>query len=129
MMQYNIISSFIMAAYFAVQFVAAIPLEDNAARSCSCAGRSYGATVVQNGINKARSGGASNYPHQYRNFEGFSFGCSGNTYFEYPIISGSVYTGGAPGADRVIYDNNGSFCACLTHTGAPTTNGFVECRF
>lgn len=125
----HVVSLLLVAACFFSQLGGAIPLEGRAAKSCSCAGRSYSATVVQNGINEARDGGADAYPHQYHDYEGFSFGCSGSTYYEYPIVSGSIYTGGSPGADRVIYDNNGSFCACLTHTGASTTNGFVECSF
>lgn len=109
---------------------------------------------------------SSDYPHEYHNFEvslklnwkdvigsdldnvlqGFNFGCSGSTYFEYPILTSGTYNGGSPGADRVVYDNLDNFCctskifdfahsilvlclACLTHTGAPSTNGFVECNF
>jgi hypothetical protein len=79
--------------------------------------------------------------------QGFTFGCPGSTYYEYPILAdGDLYSGGSPGADRVIYDNDGNFCgecrylkqgsvlmlvnlACLTHTGASTYDGFVECTF
>nr|AAB32829.1 RNase Po1=guanine nucleotide-specific RNase [Pleurotus ostreatus, fruit bodies, caps, Peptide, 101 aa] [Pleurotus ostreatus] len=97
-------------------------------RSCNCAGRSFTGTDVTNAIRSARAGGSGNYPHVYNNFEGFSFSCT-PTFFEFPVFRGSVYSGGSPGADRVIYDQSGRFCACLTHTGAPSTNGFVECRF
>ncbi|KAI0715366.1 Ribonuclease/ribotoxin [Earliella scabrosa] len=70
----------------------------------------------------------SGYPHQYHNFEGFSFpSCSGE-FFEFPLQHNRVYTGGSPGADRVIYDTRGRFCACLTHTGAGGNN-FLECDF
>ena len=31
-------------------------------------------------------------------------------FFEYPLKKNSVYTGGSPGADRVIYDEDGDFC-------------------
>ncbi|KIL71750.1 hypothetical protein M378DRAFT_64891, partial [Amanita muscaria Koide BX008] len=70
------------------------------------------------------------YPHQYKDFEGFTFDqCSGSTYYEYPLIAGDVpYNGKSPGADRVVYDNSGNFCACLTHTGA-SGNNFQECSF
>ncbi|EKM84190.1 hypothetical protein AGABI1DRAFT_110753 [Agaricus bisporus var. burnettii JB137-S8] len=115
---------------FLFQAVKAIPFDLEArAQACNCAGRSYSATSVQNGINKALSGGAGDYPHEYHNFEGFNFGCSGSTYFEYPILTSGTYNGGSPGADRVVYDNLDNFCSCLTHTGAPSTNGFVECNF
>ncbi|KIK30331.1 hypothetical protein PISMIDRAFT_87794, partial [Pisolithus microcarpus 441] len=52
--------------------------------------------------------------------------CNGEL-FEYPLEQGYVYTRGSPGADRVIYDSSGDFCACLTHTGSSKHDGFVEC--
>ncbi|KAI6136481.1 Ribonuclease/ribotoxin, partial [Pisolithus sp. B1] len=58
---------------------------------------------------------------------GFSFPSCSSEFFEYPLEQGYVYTGGSPGADRVIYDSSGNFCACLTHTGAAKHDGFVEC--
>ncbi|KAK7694995.1 hypothetical protein QCA50_002183 [Cerrena zonata] len=95
---------------------------------CNCAGTKFTASDISKAIVKADDGGASNYPHQYHDYEGFSFpSCSGE-FFEYPIKSGSVYTGGSPGANRVIYDEDGDFCACLTHTGA-SGNDFLECSF
>jgi len=96
---------------------------------CSCGNNDYTSGDVVNAINQAEGGGGGNYPHQYRDTEGFTFpSCSGE-FFEYPLEEGRVYTGGSPGADRVIYDDAGDFCACLTHTGAPGRNGFVECSF
>ncbi|KXN86778.1 Guanyl-specific ribonuclease Po1 [Leucoagaricus sp. SymC.cos] len=90
-------------------------------------GRSYSATNLRNGISKALSGGAGDYPHEYHDFEGFDFTTCSGTFFEFPILTSGTYNGGSPGADRVIYDQSGRFCACLTHTGASTTNGFVRC--
>lgn len=60
---------------------------------------------------------SSDYPHQYHDFEvggyrqkGFPFpSCSGE-FFEYPLEAGTTYDGGSPGADRVIYDEDGDFC-------------------
>lgn len=46
------------------------------------------------------------------------------------LIGGAVYTGGAPGPDRVIFDFKGGMCdysGSITHTGAPNQNGFVGC--
>ena len=39
--------------------------------------------------------------------------CSGESdYNEFPILSsGSLYTGGSPGADRVVFSDNGVYCA------------------
>lgn len=42
--------------------------------------------------------------------QGFSFPSCGGELFEFPLEHGHVYTGGSPGADRVIYDDSGDFC-------------------
>ncbi|KAH9947719.1 ribonuclease T1 [Amylocystis lapponica] len=94
---------------------------------CTCGDNSYSNSDIENAINQAEGSGGGDYPHQYHDYEGFSFSCSG-TYYEYPLESGSTYTGGSPGADRVIYNDSDDFCACLTHTGASGDN-FVECTF
>lgn len=46
--------------------------------------------------------GSDKYPHQYNDYEGFSFPTA-SPWYEFPILSSySVYTGGSPGPDRVI---------------------------
>ncbi|KAI0756788.1 ribonuclease ribotoxin [Daedaleopsis nitida] len=95
---------------------------------CKCAGDSYTSSDIDDAIKAAKAGNASDsdYPHQYHDYEGFSFqSCSGE-FFEFPLKENGIYTGGSPGADRVIYDTSGNFCACLTHEGA-SGNNFVEC--
>ncbi|KAI0756771.1 ribonuclease ribotoxin [Daedaleopsis nitida] len=95
---------------------------------CGCAGHAYTSSDIFNAIDEAEEGGASGYPHQYHDYEGFSFpSCSGE-FFEFPLKHNGIYRGGSPGADRVIYDSRGDFCACLTHTGA-SGNDFLECDF
>ncbi|PCH33916.1 Ribonuclease/ribotoxin [Wolfiporia cocos MD-104 SS10] len=89
----------------------------------------YSYSDITNAINEAEDGGASDYPHQYHDYEGFDFSSCSGEYYEYPLESGEVYEGGSPGADRVIYDSYGDFCACITHTGASSYDGFVECDF
>lgn len=42
-----------------------------------------------------------------------------------PRTSG-VYTGGSPGADRVVFNTNGEYAGAITHTGA-SGNDFVGC--
>lgn len=67
------------------------------------------------------------YPHQYYDYEGFSFPTA-SPWYEFPILSSYVaYTGGSPGADRVIFDKNGAFDSLITHTGA-SGNDFVACK-
>lgn len=62
----------------------------------------------------------------YHDYEGFTFPVSG-TYYEFPILSsGSVYSGGSPGADRVIFNTDNQLAGVITHTGA-SGNNFVEC--
>ncbi|KAF8632998.1 hypothetical protein AX15_001595 [Amanita polypyramis BW_CC] len=120
----------LVAFLLATSVVNGLVIEPRQVNGCNCAGRSYSNAYLDDSIAAAEGGGAGNYPHQYNDFEGFSFpNCTG-TFFEYPILTGGVlYNGGSPGADRVIYDTSGDFCACLTHTGAPMTNGFLECSF
>ncbi|CDO73459.1 hypothetical protein BN946_scf185013.g94 [Trametes cinnabarina] len=95
---------------------------------CDCAGIRYTETDILNAIDKAEDGGASDYPHQYHDYEGFDFPSCRGTFYEYPLEHNRVYSGGSPGADRVIYDSRGDFCACLTHTGA-SDDDFLECDF
>ncbi|PYH97636.1 RNase Ms,minor [Aspergillus ellipticus CBS 707.79] len=67
------------------------------------------------------------YPHVYHDYEGFDFSVSG-TYYEYPIMDDfDVYTGGSPGADRVIFNENDELAGLITHTGASSEDGFVQC--
>jgi len=70
--------------------------------------------------------GSDEYPHQYNDYEGFSFPVSG-PYYEFPILSSyKVYTGGSPGADRVIFNGNDDYAGLITHTGA-SGDDFVQC--
>ncbi|KAL7784554.1 Ribonuclease/ribotoxin [Trichoderma ceciliae] len=67
------------------------------------------------------------YPHQYNDFEGFKFPTA-SPWYEFPILSSfKVYTGGSPGADRIIFDSKGNFDSVITHTGA-SGNDFVACK-
>ncbi|KAI0961940.1 hypothetical protein AcV7_000907 [Taiwanofungus camphoratus] len=101
-------------------------LEKRQSNGCTCGDNFYSRDDIVNAINEAEDGGASDYPHQYKDYEGFSFPSCSKEYYEYPLEQGSVYRGGSPGADRVIYDYYGDFCACITHTGAEGDE-FVEC--
>ncbi|KAK9413295.1 putative Ribonuclease/ribotoxin [Seiridium unicorne] len=83
--------------------------------------------ALAKGYSLEKSGSTLNdYPHQYNNYEGFSFPTSA-PWYEFPILSSyAVYTGGSPGADRVIFDGSGNFDSLITHTGA-SGNNFVAC--
>ncbi|KAK8117752.1 uncharacterized protein PG998_006033 [Apiospora kogelbergensis] len=75
---------------------------------------------------QAQTLGSGKYPHQYKNFEKFDFP-SAAPWYEFPILSSAkVYTGGSPGADRVIFDNKGTLDSLITHSGAKG-NSFVNC--
>ncbi|KAI1470110.1 ribonuclease-domain-containing protein [Daldinia caldariorum] len=113
--------------------VAAAPVvEDRAAQAATtCGSTYYSATQVNQAAQKAcsyySSGSApGGYPHTYNNYEGFSFSVSG-PYLEFPLLSsGSVYTGGSPGPDRVVINTSCKLAGEITHTGA-SGNNFVGC--
>ncbi|KAK7049891.1 hypothetical protein VNI00_005321 [Paramarasmius palmivorus] len=126
-MRFNFASVLAVLAIAQVEVLAAVV--ERQSNGCNCAGTSYSSSDVRSAVSRARTGSTINgYPHQFRNDEGFSLSCS-SPFFEFPLKKGSVYSGGSPGADRVIYNSGGSVCACVTHNGAPTTNGFVLCDF
>lgn len=86
-------------------------------------------TAVSNGYSLYQSDseeGSSDYPHTYNDYEGFTFPVDG-PYQEYPILkSHKAYSGGSPGADRVIFNTDGEFAGVITHTGA-SGDDFVSC--
>ncbi|KAL0941984.1 Guanyl-specific ribonuclease F1-like protein 1 [Colletotrichum truncatum] len=86
----------------------------NAAASAAC-----------NHVRAGSQAGSSTYPHRYNNYEGFNFAVSG-PWYEFPIRSSGVYTGGSPGADRVVINGNCGLAGAITHTGA-SGNNFVGC--
>ncbi|EKJ76954.1 hypothetical protein FPSE_02829 [Fusarium pseudograminearum CS3096] len=97
-----------------------------------CGSTSYSAAQVKAAANAAcqyyqndDTAGSSTYPHQYNNREGFDFPVNG-PYQEFPIRTSGVYTGGSPGADRVVINTNCQFAGAITHTGA-SGNNFVGC--
>ncbi|KAK7429803.1 hypothetical protein QQZ08_003648 [Neonectria magnoliae] len=98
----------------------------------TCGSTSYTAAQVRAAANAACSyyrqgttAGSSTYPHRYNNREGFDFLVSG-TYQEFPLRRSGVYTGGSPGADRVIINTACAYAGAITHTGA-SGNNFVGC--
>ncbi|KAJ9130530.1 hypothetical protein NKR23_g12151 [Pleurostoma richardsiae] len=110
---------------------AAISLEERATCVYTCGSVCYWQSDIDDALAKGyslyQSGSTLNdYPHQYNDYEGFSFPTS-SPWYEFPILSTyKVYTGGSPGADRVIFDSKGNFDALITHTGA-SGNNFVAC--
>ncbi|KAJ4990074.1 ribonuclease [Stagonosporopsis vannaccii] len=113
------------------------PVEDaalEARQSCyvKCGSTCYTSAQVtaarNSGYNYVKQGGTaggSTYPHKYNNYEGFDF-LVGGTYYEFPLKTGGVYTGGSPGADRVVFNGSGQRAGEITHTGA-SGNNFVAC--
>ncbi|KAJ7794030.1 Ribonuclease/ribotoxin [Mycena olivaceomarginata] len=74
---------------------------------------------------------ADSYPHEYfvESSEHIELFCSGSSFLEYPILPGGVaYSGGSPGADRVVFTTSGTYCVVITHTGAATEDGFMSCE-
>ncbi|KAJ3723835.1 Ribonuclease/ribotoxin [Lentinula raphanica] len=96
--------------------------------------------------------GEDSYPHIYHDYEDLDMYCSGSTWYEvrvyisksksdkelsaltwmcpsqYPILKGgTAYSGGDPGADRVVFNPSGTYCAVITHTGA-SDDDFLACK-
>ena len=70
--------------------------------------------------------GNDKYPHEFDDREGFDITISG-PWYEFPILNTfKVYTGGSPGADRVVFTGDGTLALVVTHTGA-TNDNFLEC--
>ncbi|KHN97719.1 Guanyl-specific ribonuclease F1 [Metarhizium album ARSEF 1941] len=116
-----------------VALASAAPADLQARDATSCGGVQYTSDDVQAAADTAcdhvRSGshaGSSTYPHRYNNYEGFDFPVSG-PYDEFPILkSGAVYSGGSPGPDRVVINDDCELAGVITHTGA-SGNNFVGC--
>ncbi|EHK18378.1 uncharacterized protein TRIVIDRAFT_47489 [Trichoderma virens Gv29-8] len=118
-----------------VAFASAAPLDELTKRDTATCGKVYySASAVSAASNAAcsyvRAGstaGGSTYPHQYNNYEGFRFKGLSKPFYEFPILSsGKTYTGGSPGADRVVINGQCSIAGIITHTGA-SGNAFVAC--
>lgn len=75
------------------------------------------------------------YPHQFDNREMITFyDCPGKVapFREFPIRrDGTLFTAGKKQKkDRIVYKhtaNGYEFCGVMTHQGAPTKSGFLEC--
>ncbi|KAF2707471.1 ribonuclease-domain-containing protein [Pleomassaria siparia CBS 279.74] len=117
---------------FLVPSIAALPAVEKRA-GATCGSVVYTAAAVNAASVKACSyynagttAGSSTYPHTFNNNEGFSFAVSG-PYQEFPILSsGAIYSGGSPGADRVVINTSCKQAGTITHTGA-SGNNFVKC--
>ncbi|KAK2609084.1 hypothetical protein QQS21_002311 [Conoideocrella luteorostrata] len=78
-------------------------------------------------VKKGTSVGTNRYPHQYKNLEKFKLSGLTGPFYEFPILSnGQVYSGGSPGADRIITTQDCKQAGVLTHQGA-SGNAFREC--
>ncbi|KAI0200709.1 guanine specific ribonuclease N1 [Astrocystis sublimbata] len=110
---------------------AAIEKKQSCAKTCGdvCYSQSDLDAAVSQGYGYQEDGeqvGSNDYPHQYNNYEGFNFPDPG-PWYEFPILSsGAAYTGGSPGADRVVFNADGLFQDAITHEGA-SGNNFVGC--
>lgn len=121
----------LIVSALSVAGVAARAVEQRATCVYTCGSVCYWQSDIDDALAKGyslyKSGDTENdYPHQYNDYEGFDFPTS-SPWYEFPILSSyDVYTGGSPGADRVIFDSKGNFDSLITHTGA-SGNNFVAC--
>lgn len=114
------------------------PLLSTSYSSDGKAGTTYSQSDIDNAATAAlyyyangETIGKDKYPHQYNDYEGFEFECSA-PYLEFPIEQGGTYSGGSPGANRVVIgtvssdDSSAQYCAVITHDGE-SNNNFAEC--
>jgi ribonuclease len=107
------------------------PLTTSPGTSYSQANINDAATAALSYYAQGQTVGSDSYPHQYNDYEGFSFSCTG-PFLEFPIQTSGTYSGGSPGADRVVIgsissdDSSAQYCAVITHDGQ-SGNGFGEC--
>ncbi|KAI6781489.1 Guanyl-specific ribonuclease F1-like protein [Emericellopsis cladophorae] len=120
------------AIFLGLTVVSAAPTVVTRDEPADCGGKSYTAQQVSNAIDEGCSyfesgSDVNSYPHRYNNYEGFDFKGLDGPFQEFPIISGGVYTGGSPGADRVVFtEDSCALAGTITHTGA-SGNAFVAC--
>ncbi|KAF4556219.1 Guanyl-specific ribonuclease F1-like protein [Elsinoe fawcettii] len=125
---------FSSAILFASALAGPIPAADAAPaldkRQTTCGSKYYDANdaklALNAGCQRFNAGTTvSGYPHRYNNYEGFEFDVPG-PWQEFPIIDNKAYTGGSPGADRIIFNEYCEVAGFITHTGA-SGNNFVGC--
>ncbi|KAL9531941.1 Guanyl-specific Ribonuclease [Sphaerulina musiva] len=136
-MQFSFLSAALLFAVGTVSAPTALPADGNVIvtrqSATTCGSYQYTAARVRAALNQGvmyynngQQVGDNDYPHTFNNREGFNFAVSG-PYQEFPILqNGNVYTGGSPGADRVVFNTNGAYAGAITHTGA-SGNNFVGC--
>ncbi|KAF5349555.1 hypothetical protein D9756_008803 [Leucocoprinus leucothites] len=86
--------------------------------SCKCGSTLYSSDDVDAAMEQGQETnpfpvfGTRSYPHRFGNREQIDFKphCDSEDYVEFPLKQGVPYTGGAPGADRVIYSTENAFC-------------------
>ncbi|KAK3990913.1 Ribonuclease/ribotoxin [Cladorrhinum sp. PSN332] len=128
-------SAVLLAAAYALSLTAA--QGTSSISSISCGSKTYTKQQVDDATAEGCRLFASNqqignnkYPHRFNNFENLVFATSG-PYQEFPIVSNGNYSGGSPGADRIVFNPNYQggcvYVGSMTHTGAATNNGFVTC--
>ena len=127
---------FALASLLLVQGSLALAQPDLETRACDytcgrkCYSRSAANDAKEAGYNYHQQGetvGRGNYPHKYNNYEDIDFPVP-PTYYEFPILSsGKTYSGGSPGADRVIFNEEDELAGLITHSGADG-NGFEACE-
>jgi hypothetical protein len=100
--------------------------------STTCGSNAYSSTKVSaalkagcNYLQKGKTVGSDKYPHKYSDYEKFTFPVDG-PWYEFPIKESGTYSGGSPGADRVIFNAQCEYAGSITHTGA-SGNDFVGC--
>lgn len=114
---------------------AAAPIELDA--QCSCGQALFTSEDIRNARDAAVAAiqhhqTISAFPTAFTNSEGFKFipaKCGSGPYVQFPLLSGRVYHGGSPNANRIVlHSGTNTFCGCITHIGAHPATSFVQCQ-
>ncbi|KAG5982261.1 hypothetical protein E4U55_002152 [Claviceps digitariae] len=116
-------------------FVSLVAVVAAISESAKCGPNRYSSSAVAAAVDaacprvkKGTTVGRNSYPHEYKNFEKFSFNGLRGPYYQFPIMqNGQIFQGGNPGPDRVILTKDCTTAGVLTHQGA-SGNAFLECN-
>ncbi|KAH0610439.1 uncharacterized protein H6S33_011966 [Morchella sextelata] len=115
-----------LSALIALTLAASAIAQDvSGSTGASCSGTSFTVSKIDaagelalDHLNAGTQVGSNNYPHQFNNREGFKFNAGCNApFYEFPVLKNGLYSGGSPGADRVVIGSwdgtNAVFCGEL----------------
>ncbi|KAF2664159.1 hypothetical protein BT63DRAFT_418289 [Microthyrium microscopicum] len=113
---------FSLALLFTTSFASPIIL-DPGQSAATCGNNHYTSAQISSAVStgckfyhSGTGAGGSTYPHAFKDYEHIPMSSNG-PWEEFPIMKKGDYNGGAPGADRVVFNSACQLSAVVTHTG------------